>query len=44
MEVVSCLLQDTICSALFGNSLDLVPSVEKSGYGAVPWSVAQSAF
>jgi len=37
------LLQDVICNAVFGNSLDLVPSDVKSGYGAVPRSVAQSS-
>jgi len=29
-------LQDVICNTLFGNSLDLVPSVVISEYGTVP--------
>ena len=38
-KVVIFLLQDAICSTVFGNCLNLVPSVEKSGYGTVPRSV-----
>jgi len=36
------LLQDVICNAVFGNSLDLVPSAIKTGYGTVPRSVTPS--